>query len=313
MNLTQLTAFREVMKSASLSQAARNLNRSQPAVSLAIKSLEESLGLKLFQREGRQMVPVPEAHYLFDEAEEIIGRLEGITGTMQALSEARTGHLNLATMPGPASHLMPEFLSREIGPQAGGAAGITVSLATRTSPQIRQLAGSQSIDFGFGDFQEGTGNARLFDEDVIPAQCLCALPVNHPLAARDRLSLADLDGERFGVLSGGHPLTTRVTAALEAAGAQCPQVVQCQFFVPLLHFVAAGQCLSLVDPLTAVTEAAIHKGPPRVVFRPLIEPIAYSYAIYTPVHRPLSRLAERFRAGWRAQVCDHLRELGAGG
>ena len=259
------------------------------------------------------MVPVPEAHYLFDEAEEIIGRLEGITGTMQALSEARTGHLNLATMPGPASHLMPQFLSREIGPQGAEGDGITVSLATRTSPQIRQLASSQSIDFGFGDFQEGTGNARLFDEDVIPAQCLCALPVNHPLAGRERISLADLDGQRIGALSGGHPLTARMTAALEEAGARCQQVVHCQFFVPLIHFIAAGQCIALVDPLTAVTEAATHHGAPRVVFRPLTQPIAYSYAIYSPVHRPLSRLAERFRAGWRAQVCAHLEDLGAGG
>jgi DNA-binding transcriptional LysR family regulator len=58
MNLTQLSAFRAVMTSASLSDAARKLGRTQPAVSLAIRSLEDTLGMKLFERRGRQLVPV---------------------------------------------------------------------------------------------------------------------------------------------------------------------------------------------------------------------------------------------------------------
>ena len=50
MNFTQLTVFREVMESGSISQTARKLGRTQPAISLAIKTLEKSLGLSLFDR-----------------------------------------------------------------------------------------------------------------------------------------------------------------------------------------------------------------------------------------------------------------------
>ena len=48
MNIMQLTVFREVMETGSISQAARQLGRTQPAISLAIKNFEKALDLTLF-------------------------------------------------------------------------------------------------------------------------------------------------------------------------------------------------------------------------------------------------------------------------
>jgi len=91
MNLTQLSAFRAVMTSASLSDAARKLGRTQPAVSLAIRSLEDTLGMKLFERRGRQLVPVPEAQYLLVEAERVLDRLNTVSRTMKSLAAGVRG------------------------------------------------------------------------------------------------------------------------------------------------------------------------------------------------------------------------------
>ena len=52
MNLKQLSAFREVMLTGSVSEAARNLYRSQPAISSLIAGLEDDIGFKLFARRG---------------------------------------------------------------------------------------------------------------------------------------------------------------------------------------------------------------------------------------------------------------------
>ena len=94
MNFTLLSSFRAVMTSANLSEAANKLGRTQPAVSAAIKTLEEQLGLKLFERFGRRMVPLPEAQYLLAEAEEILSRLERVRLTMRGLVDEKTGNLN---------------------------------------------------------------------------------------------------------------------------------------------------------------------------------------------------------------------------
>ena len=66
MNFKQLTAFREVMLTGSISKAASNLNRTQPAISSLIAGLEKDVGFKLFSRYGARVHSLPEAHYLFD-------------------------------------------------------------------------------------------------------------------------------------------------------------------------------------------------------------------------------------------------------
>ena len=53
MNLKQLSAFREVMLTGSVSEAARNLYRTQPAISSLIASLEQDVGFELFSQIGR--------------------------------------------------------------------------------------------------------------------------------------------------------------------------------------------------------------------------------------------------------------------
>ena len=134
MNLSQISAFHAVMTSASLSEAAKKLGRTQPAVSAAIKTLEDQLGLKLFTREGRKLVPVPEAQYLLTETSAILGQLTRVRRTMKSLADGQTGSLNIAAMPGPAAMLFPRFIASQIKPDAG----TSVSILARSSVQIER-------------------------------------------------------------------------------------------------------------------------------------------------------------------------------
>ena len=308
MQLSQLAAFREVMTSGSLSQAARNLNRTQPAISLAIKSLEDNLGLQLFSRVGRRLVPVPEAHYLLAESDILLSRLESLDSTMKSMASASIGRLRVAAMPGPSTHLIPSFLSREIGNNSA----IQLSLSSRNTLQIRKLTSAQSIDFGFGDGgTDHENNASLYKSERIRAQCFCALSRHHPLAKKPIINVRDLDQKPIGLLPDGHFLNQNIADAFKASGSRMNITVECQFFLPLMHFIAAGQCLSIVDPLAVATEMALRTTNDEVVFRPIAAEITYEYAIYTPRHRPLSKLAETIRNGLRTEVIRILTELDA--
>ena len=119
MNISQLSAFHAVMTSESLTDAASKLGRTQPAVSAAIKSLEDQLGLQLFQRKGRKLVPVPEAQYLLTEASAVLSQMSRIRMTMRGLAEGQTGSLSLAAMPGPVAMLFPKFIAEQIGATTG--------------------------------------------------------------------------------------------------------------------------------------------------------------------------------------------------
>ena len=54
LSLRQLSTFREVMRSGSISQAARTVGRTQPAVSTMVQTLEDQLGFALFVRTRRR-------------------------------------------------------------------------------------------------------------------------------------------------------------------------------------------------------------------------------------------------------------------
>src|SRR3546814_18341 len=70
MNLRQLEAFRAVMVTRSITQAAQSMHLSQPAVSKLIADLEYAIGFKLFVRtKGSALTVTPEAEYFYHEVE----------------------------------------------------------------------------------------------------------------------------------------------------------------------------------------------------------------------------------------------------
>lgn len=146
-NIKQLRAFREVMLTGSISEAARNLLRTQPAISSLIVKLEYELQCELFSRRGGRLQPVPEAHYLFEESSALLDRLNVIERNMKALRDLEQGETRVVSMPGPSVFTMPEMISRFTESRSGE----LVAPTTRTSPQVQQLLSTQQYDVGLAD------------------------------------------------------------------------------------------------------------------------------------------------------------------
>ena len=86
LSIRQLQTFAEVMRVGSISEAARSLGRTQPAVSSTISGLEREIGFALFEREKKRLVPKPEAHYFLEEAEAVLKRLTKAGRTIQQVA-----------------------------------------------------------------------------------------------------------------------------------------------------------------------------------------------------------------------------------
>ena len=307
MNISQLSAFHAVMTSTTLTDAANRLGRTQPAISAAIRSLEDQLDMKLFERRGRKLIPVPEAQYLLREAEAILNQLHQVRQTMQGLGDGKLGSLNVAAMPGPISMLFPRFIAARIGDLAR----IKTSMLARSSSQIAELARAQSIDFGFADAPEDSDGGGLYKSELISGNCFVALPKDHRLAGEASLSFRALSGEPMGSLQPSHVHTEAVRTAFEDAGCTFNPMVESQTFLPILQFIVAGQCCAILDPLTVVhvqeTDAFRH----ALSIRPLEHAIRYNYAIISPSYRPISVTAKEVRDAWATEVKQLLETLGA--
>ena len=293
MNFKQLNAFREVMLAGSVSAAARNLHRTQPAISSQISSLEEEIGLKLFTRRDGRLHPVPEAHFLFAEATEILDRLNSSKQSLQSIRNLERGSIDIVSMPGPSVFLLPDLVSKFVCDRED----IKVSLISRSSFQVRQLLSAQQYDVGLADMvDDKTIESSLVDHDMMQFQCLCALPHDDPLAAKQLINAEDLNGRPLATLYDDHPTHRQLRAIFDQQNLDFNRRFETQYFVPLLTFVERHLAYAVIDPLS-VESYRIYRGDSgTLVFRPFAPSISFTVSIVTPSHRPLSNLAKTFVA-----------------
>lgn len=304
MNIQQLKVFREIMKNGSLSSAAKSLHRSQPAISSSLKNLEDSLGIILFKREGRRLLPKPEAFYLLTEAVEILERCRTTQQNLSLMRDRVKGSIRIASMPGPSEHLLPNFISKYLENKAD----IKITISTHTTLHIRSLMASQTYDMGICDMDFSAADSNLFNCVNLTSECICALPIDHPLAAEKVITPSHLHAEPMGSIHPDMDVVQHIQAAFDEQSVHFNVRFTMQYFIPLLEFVAAGQACVILDKLSARSYAIMQQqaAHERVVFRPFSPATTYGCSILTPLHLPISLVAEEFLNNWQQYVQDIL-------
>ncbi len=110
-NLNQLRAFYQVAQCQNVSLAARQLFVSQPAVTAQVKLFEESCGLKLFKRKGRNLILTDEGETLFSFSKKIFEYEQKIEDAVAQMKELKKGSLRLGSARTYARYFMPFLLT----------------------------------------------------------------------------------------------------------------------------------------------------------------------------------------------------------
>lgn len=307
LTLLQLQIFREVMQTGSMSEAARNLNKTQPAVSLTLKGLEDVLGFQLFARANRKLVPVPEAHYLLAEADAVLTQIARVERNMERLSLGEEGTLQIAAMPGLATAVLPAFVADYTADKPG----IKCSLYTRSSAQLQELVASQSVDIGTGDFDENAARSARTSTILITALCYVAIPAGHQFASQASVTPLQLSDQPLATLLPEHNFTRRLMQSFSNM-ARTPDIKHVsQTQLPLMQFIAREQCVAVVDPLTVTTMRSLKLFKSEIVFKRFKSPLRYQYALVTPCFRPPSLLAKDAHESWFQHMLALLNDLDA--
>lgn len=130
----------------SFNRAADILARSQPAVTLAIKQLEEFIGLKLLERTSRRVVPTTEGEDFFPVAKRLVRNFDTAIRDLRATAERRSGHVSLAVLPSIANNLLPNIIKRF----NTDFPGISVDLHDDNSQGVQRRVERNEVDFGLG-------------------------------------------------------------------------------------------------------------------------------------------------------------------
>ena len=128
--MEQLAAFKAVAETESFTRAAEQLFRTQPAISQAIRSLEETLGQSLFTREGRQSALTQAGRIFLAHVNEVFETLAQGRLRIEALKDLTEGELTISTSDTTAYYILPEVLKgfREKYP------GVEIRIHSKPSP-----------------------------------------------------------------------------------------------------------------------------------------------------------------------------------
>ena len=306
LSLRQLSTFREVMRSGSISQAARSVGRTQPAVSTMVQTLEGQLGFALFIRSHGKLTPTPEAYFFLEECEDILERVERTERTLQRISSLQSGKLQIACHPAASSVFLPGLMTRFLR----GRDELDVSLIMRSSDVIEDLIASQQFDVGFSETPQPRASIKQTDYDL---ECVCVLPAGDPLATAEVVTPNDLDGRPMAVLFEEHGTAVQTEAAFRAAGCRFNKRLELRTFLPGLQFVAAGVCVMVCDMITAYSHLLQAPEAARLAIRRFRPRISNSVSILTPGYATQSMASRAFVADlqtavdqMRNDICDTL-------
>lgn len=306
LSFRQLSTFREVMRSGSISQAARALGRTQPAVSTMVQTLEDQLGFALFLRSHGKLTPTPEAYFFLEECEDILGRVERTERTLEQISSLQSGKLKIACHPAASSAFLPRLLTGFLKDRND----LEVSLIMRSSGVIEDLIASQQYDLGFAETPLPRASIKQTNYDL---ECVCVVQKDDPLAQAEMVTPHDLDGRPMAVLFDKHGTAVQTEAAFRAAGCHFNKRIELRTFLPGLQFVAAGVCVLVCDMITAYSHLIQASEHERLSVRRFRPKISNSVSILTPGYATQSLAGQAFIGElhaaveqMQAKICDAL-------
>ena len=190
MDLSELQVFLMVAKEGSFSRAAERLYRTQPAVSLTIRKLEESLEQPLFVR-GARPVRLTDAGILLQEyAERLLNLRDEVKKGLLELEGLKRGELSLGVNESSIHALLPALSAfREAHP------GVQVRVHRMFSRDIPHEVINYRLDLGAVSFVPRDN--QLQATEILKDELTLVVPPKHPLAKRKEVDVEELGKEAF--------------------------------------------------------------------------------------------------------------------
>jgi DNA-binding transcriptional LysR family regulator len=253
MELRHLRYFVAVAEELHFSRAAERLGIAQPPLSQQIRQLEDEIGVRLFNRGSRRIELTEAGTTLLEEARQILRHVDKAVRATNSTGHGKSGRLAIGFVGSAMADVLPTILRafRQRHPR------VELELEHVMTPlQIEAIRS--------GRFHVGFGRPPIKDESlevvtVVKEHLLAALPSDHPLASRSRISLKAIADEPFIMVS--RLQATSLHDQLIALCRQCgfsPKIAQeAMPYQTITSLVAAGLGVALVP---STVKAFARKG-----------------------------------------------------
>lgn len=287
MNITlrQLRAFIAVARTSSFTLAAESLFVTQSALSGLIKEMEQSLGVRLFDRSTRRIQLSDIGREIFPLIDKTLLDLDGVLDEVANLKALKKGLVRVAAPQLMASTLLPEVIAayREARPE------IDIRLVDCAVESVVSRVFSGEVDFGIGPERDPNSDIQADALFTLPFHAV--FPPGHALAARREIRWAELVGYPLITLEG--QFTERLSMDLHDGVRELDLAPQATvtFMSTALSMVSAGLGVTICIPYAA-SLVRLH----GLQMRPLVAPVVpRRFYVFTRNGRSLTPAAQNFR------------------
>jgi len=244
-NLKALHSFVAVAESGSFRKAAELLNRSQSAVSMQVRQLEDQIGVALFHRTTRRVQLTHEGEVLLARAQRAVAEFDAGLRELREAANIESGRISMICVPSVAATLLPQVLRRFRDARPG----ITLSLRELTSAGILRAVEQQEVDFGIGPMVDRASDLEF--TPLVSEPIVAVIPRPWWLPGHSHVTLHDLAA--MPVLQA--PTTAALRGNLDRELAALGLTLSSKFEVAnvqtMLAFARAGLGVAILPAMTA--------------------------------------------------------------
>jgi aminoethylphosphonate catabolism LysR family transcriptional regulator len=245
MNFTQLRAFDAVAREGSFSKAAAALGVTQPALTIQVKALEDTYGIKLFERSGRSVAVTDLGRSLFDLTRRLFGVEEQAEELLTASRELRRGNLRVAA-DGP--HIVMGMFARFLKRYPSIRLSVSMGNTRFVYQQLVERRCDVAILPGVGD------DPHIASVPLWHHKAALIVPLGHPWARRRSVRIHELEGQPMLMREEGSTTQRKLDAALGQAEVTPRVVLELGSREAVCEAVAAGLGVGLVWQIEAMGE-----------------------------------------------------------
>jgi len=270
MTLTELKYIVAVARARHFGHAAESCFVAQPTLSVAIKKLEDELGVVLFERGGAEISVTPLGAQIIAQAERVLEQTAAIKELAKQNKDPLAGPLRLGVIYTIGPYLLPPLVKNIIEqvPQ------MPLILQENFTVRLLELLRQGELDAAIMALplpEHGMSMQTLYDEPFV-----VAMPEHHPWATRKAISAQDLKSETMLLLGNGHCFRDQVLevcpemARFSSPGNGMQRTFEGSSLETIRHMVASGIGLTVL-PRASVPDMQARGN--MLAFVPFEEPV----------------------------------------
>jgi LysR family carnitine catabolism transcriptional activator len=251
-----------VAKTRSFTEACEQVHLSQPALSIAIKNLEDSLGGKLLVRTTRALRLTPEGEDFYKTAMRLLSDWDDAFEEVQSRFSLYRGKISISCMPSFAGNQLPAILLkfREKHPD------INITVQDVIAEDVIEMVRSGRVEIGIS-FDPGDADDLLF-ETLFEDDFIVALPQGHPLLEAQELSWSEVINEEIIALQRPSSMRMQIERELQKKNLLLNVSYEVHQLATIGRMVSTGLGIGLVP--TLCERQMLELG---AVCRPLVDPV----------------------------------------